>query len=174
MGSALPDLAECPRGKLDSDGVLYVDDLDVQASYVLTLGEEPMEPVEEGGREGGGGGGGGGGSFALGDTSLALDDASTSLALGDTTFDAFDGLEGACLAASPPVSSFFARDLQSLEKRAAVAGGEERRFGDGTKGDNKVVFRDAKGRVVKTGPEGWIFVLRDGRMYGTRKVTTQQ
>jgi hypothetical protein len=58
--------------------------------------------------------------------------------------------------------------------RLLPSGGEEGRFGDGSKGDNNAIFLDSSGSVVDTGPEGWIFVLRDGGMYAAPKVTQRK
>lgn len=37
--------------------------------------------------------------------------------------------------------------------------------------DRRAIVLDSDGEPVKTGPEGWIFVLRDHVLYGSRKVT---
>ncbi|GMI05186.1 hypothetical protein TrRE_jg10094 [Triparma retinervis] len=83
--------------------------------------------------------------------------------------------EKGIISCSPPVSSHFqAHRDQMKHSRLLPSGGEEGRFGDGSKGDNNAIFLDSTGSVVNTGPEGWIFVLRDGGMYAAPKVTQRK
>ena len=114
-GSKSPDLEECPRGKLDSDSVLYLTDMDEQNEYELTLALLPTLPYNP-------------------------------------------QLISSPVNSSPPVASPFPREMNKMSL-------EEGRFGDGTRGDNNVVFMTAHNVPVNTGPDGWIFVLRDGKMY---------
>ena len=84
-------------------------------------------------------------------------------------------IENSIISCSPPVQSHFQSQRESMRRnRLLPEGGEEGRFGDGSKGDNNAIFLDARGHVVNTGPEGWIFVLRDGGMYAAPKVTTMK
>eukprot|EP00520_Triparma_pacifica_P009983 CAMPEP_0118667696 /NCGR_PEP_ID=MMETSP0785-20121206/19934_1 /TAXON_ID=91992 /ORGANISM="Bolidomonas pacifica, Strain CCMP 1866" /LENGTH=419 /DNA_ID=CAMNT_0006562187 /DNA_START=18 /DNA_END=1277 /DNA_ORIENTATION=- len=83
--------------------------------------------------------------------------------------------DSSIISCSPPVSSHFQAQRESMRSnRLLPSGGEEGRFGDGSKGDNNAVFLDSNNNIVNTGPEGWIFVLRDGGMYAAPKVTTMK
>uniref|UniRef100_A0A7S1BGF5 Uncharacterized protein n=2 Tax=Corethron hystrix TaxID=216773 RepID=A0A7S1BGF5_9STRA len=45
-------------------------------------------------------------------------------------------------------------------------------FSGSSDGDTNTILRDVHGKPISTGPDGWIFVLRDGRMYASPKVVS--
>ena len=201
-GQPLPNLKECHRGKLDSDTVLYINDPEVQTSYLISIVLSPEQPIADAASlpslpsssssQNAGESWNPGGYFAGSKPeSTPEQQQSQSSGPGD---GGGGGSSALFLASSPPVQSPFIR-----RARKALSGGGGRQdesdptqeagaaakrrddadeveheaiFGEGWKGDNNCVFLDAKGQVVDTGSDGWIFVLRDGAMYAAPKVTS--
>ena len=70
-----------------------------------------------------------------------------------------------CIESAPRHPSPPGTDAESAERRRSGSEGPVSQCG------LKSVFKSSKGEVIRTGPEGWIYVMRDGSMYASPKVT---
>ena len=71
-----------------------------------------------------------------------------------------------CIESAPRHPSPPGTDAESAERRRRGSEGRVSQCG------LKSVFKSSKGEVIRTGPEGWIYVMRDGSMYASPNAAT--